>query len=337
MANGTSFCVKKCHQLIIFLWKFRNLSKLSPFSVKYHILRVLFLLILVLTADWAPCRDGCEEDTEEEQQEGDQEDQGELLLQVGQPAGLAAIFNFIQPVGRDSSLIVLQDKDEALPTGWMKKRQFRSTLSEGVELMTGLDWYNVAPIFLWEKNVTNFSDYFSENSEICQNYRHSRWLNFQKIIRFHKIFTKSGSVLREWILKVREVKVKKILFHFLFEKWKVKWKSDSLISRMKSEMQMPWDRDREWKVKWKCIEIEIESEKWNENASRSRSRSEISREFSRNSWESGIFSYLPTVRFQMSLKIAYLSECKFALVAFIWVSPLYVFNLPSDYLFHYEY
>ena len=220
MANGTSFCVKKCHQLIIFLWKFRNLSKLSPFSVKYHILRVLFLLILVLTADWAPCRDGCEEDTEEEQQEGDQEDQGELLLQVGQPAGLAAIFNFIQPVGRDSSLIVLQDKDEALPTGWMKKRQFRSTLSEGVELMTGLDWYNVAPIFLWEKNVTNFSDYFSENSEICQNYRHSRWLNFQKIIRFHKIFTKSGSVLREWILKVREVK---------------------------SEMKMPWDRDQEVK------------------------------------------------------------------------------------------
>ena len=50
------------------------------------------------------CRDGCEEDTEEEQQECDQEDQGVLLLQVGQPAGLAAIFNFIQPVGRVSSL-----------------------------------------------------------------------------------------------------------------------------------------------------------------------------------------------------------------------------------------
>ena len=66
--------------------------------------------------------------------------------------------------------------------------------------------------------------------------------------------------------------MKKFLFHFLFEKWKVKWKSDSLISRMKSEMQMPWDRDREWKVKWKCLEIEIESEKWNENALRSRSR-----------------------------------------------------------------
>ena len=71
-----------------------------------------------------------------------------------------------------------------------------------------------------------------------------------------------------------------------FEKWKVKWKSGSLISRMKSEMKMPWYRDREWKVKWKCLKIEIESEKWIENASRSRSRSEISREFSRNSWES---------------------------------------------------
>ena len=59
-------------------------------------------LILFLTADWARCRDGCEEDTEEEQQECDQEDQGVLLLQVGQPAGLAAIFNFIQPVGRVS-------------------------------------------------------------------------------------------------------------------------------------------------------------------------------------------------------------------------------------------
>ena len=36
--------------------------------------------------------------TEEEQQEGDQEDQGELLLQVGQPAGLVKvdIINCIQ-------------------------------------------------------------------------------------------------------------------------------------------------------------------------------------------------------------------------------------------------
>ena len=70
--------------------------------------------------------------------------------------------------------------------------------------------------------------------------------------------------------------------YWKFEKWKVKWKSGSLISRMKSEMKMPWYRDREWKVKWECLKIEIESEKWIENASRSRSRSEISREFSRN-------------------------------------------------------
>ena len=64
-------------------------------------------------------------------------------------------------------------------------------------------------------------------------------------------------------------------------KWKVKWKSGSLISRMKSEMKMLWYRDREWKVKWKCLKIEIESEKWNENASRSRSRSEKGKKFSR--------------------------------------------------------
>ena len=63
---------------------------------------------------------------------------------------------------------------------------------------------------------------------------------------------------------------------------KVKRKSDSLFSRMKSEMKMPWYRDREWKVKWKCLKIE--SEKWIENASRLRSRSEVSREFSRISF-----------------------------------------------------
>ena len=92
--------------------------------------------------------------------------------------------------------------------------------------------------------------------------------------------------LREWILEVREVKSEmKICFiHFekwkvkckrltilpgpcesgywKFEKWKVKWKSGSLISRMKSEMKMPWYRDWEWKVKWKCLKIEVESEKW---------------------------------------------------------------------------
>ena len=47
----------------------------------------------------------------------------------------------------------------------------------------------------------------------------------------------------------------------LFEKWKVNLFFLSLISRVKSEMKMPWNRDREWKVNWKCLEIEIE--KWN--------------------------------------------------------------------------
>ena len=47
----------------------------------------------------------------------------------------------------------------------------------------------------------------------------------------------------------------------LFEKWKVNLFFLSLISRVKSEIKMPWNRDREWKVKWKCPEIEIE--KWN--------------------------------------------------------------------------
>ena len=47
----------------------------------------------------------------------------------------------------------------------------------------------------------------------------------------------------------------------LFKNWKVNLVFLSLISRMKSEMKMPWDR--EWKVKWKCLEIEIK--KWNVN------------------------------------------------------------------------
>ena len=47
----------------------------------------------------------------------------------------------------------------------------------------------------------------------------------------------------------------------LFEKWKVKWKYGSLFSRMKNEMKMPSNRDREWKVNWKCFEFEIK--KWN--------------------------------------------------------------------------
>ena len=42
---------------------------------------------------------------------------------------------------------------------------------------------------------------------------------------------------------------------------RVKFEMLSLFPRVKSEMKMPWNRDREWKVKWKCLEIEIE--KWN--------------------------------------------------------------------------
>ena len=42
---------------------------------------------------------------------------------------------------------------------------------------------------------------------------------------------------------------------------RVKFEMLSLFPRVKSEMKMPWNRDREWKVKWKCPEIEIE--KWN--------------------------------------------------------------------------
>ena len=47
--------------------------------------------------------------------------------------------------------------------------------------------------------------------------------------------------------------------HFENEKWNEKALRSR--TRMKSEMKMAQDRDREWKVKWKCLEIEIE--KWN--------------------------------------------------------------------------
>ena len=62
------------------------------------------------------------------------------------------------------------------------------------------------------------------------------------------------SVLREWILEVREVK----------------WKSGSLISRSEKWNENLVHSFRPWKVKWKCLDIE--SEKWNENVSKSRSR-----------------------------------------------------------------
>ena len=45
--------------------------------------------------------------------------------------------------------------------------------------------------------------------------------------------------------------------YWKFKKWKVKWKSGSLISRVKSELKMPGYRDREWKVKWKCLKSRL--------------------------------------------------------------------------------
>ena len=47
--------------------------------------------------------------------------------------------------------------------------------------------------------------------------------------------------------------------YWKFEKWKVKWKSDSLFLR--SEMKIWFNLFQKWWVKWKCLEIEIE--KWN--------------------------------------------------------------------------
>ena len=73
--------------------------------------------------------------------------------------------------------------------------------------------------------------------------------------------SRSESEKNSLSLLVREVKSEmKIWFtHFENEKWKANALNSR--SRVKSEMKMPWDRDREWKVKWKCLEIE--SEKWN--------------------------------------------------------------------------
>ena len=56
----------------------------------------------------------------------------------------------------------------------------------------------------------------------------------------------------------------------LFEKWKVNFVFLSLFSRMKSEMKIHWDRDREWKVKWKCLEIEIKKLNFQKNLKNSR-------------------------------------------------------------------
>ena len=128
-------------------------SNFVTFSMnKISHVRVLFLLILVLTADWAPCGDGC-------QRRGGHWG-GAAGRWSGRPRGAPPPsrstcrprYNLqFHPARGKSLIIVLQDKNEALPTGWMKKRQFWSTLSEGVELMTGFDWYNVATIFCEKK------------------------------------------------------------------------------------------------------------------------------------------------------------------------------------------
>ena len=92
----------------------------------------------------------------------------------------------------------------------------------------------------------------------------------------------ASSVLWEWILEVREVISEMKICCIHFEKWKVKWKSDSLFSR---------------------------SEKWNENASRSRSRSEISREFSRNSRESRKFlDFVKYIHYKCCIWVLYITQ-----------------------------
>ena len=60
--------------------------------------------------------------------------------------------------------------------------------------------------------------------------------------------------------------------YWKFEKWKVKWKSGSLISRSEKWNKKLVHLFQEWKVKWKCLKFEIENEKWNGNSSKSRSR-----------------------------------------------------------------
>ena len=86
--SGPYFAVRAGFRCQITFWEFFSFSSSSSLLTG--------LLVEMVAKD--------EGDTEEEQQEVDQEDQGELLLQVGHPAGLATIFNFIQPVGRASSL-----------------------------------------------------------------------------------------------------------------------------------------------------------------------------------------------------------------------------------------
>ena len=83
------------------------------------------------------------------------------------------------PARGKSLIIVLQDKNEALPTGWMKKRQFWSTLSEGVELMTETQ----NRVELLSPELVKFSSL--KNLPILSNHRNFRQNWWQKK---HKIW-----------------------------------------------------------------------------------------------------------------------------------------------------
>ena len=84
------------------------------------------------------------------------------------------------------------------------------------------------------------------------------------------IIVNSGLSFRNWLIVSKAESCESGCWKF--EKWKVKWKSGSLISRSEKWNENLVHSFREWKVKWKSLAIEIENEKWNENGARSRSR-----------------------------------------------------------------
>ena len=113
------------------------------------------------------------------------------------------------PARGKSLIIVLQDKNEALPTGWMKKRQFWSTLSEGVELMT--ETQNRVELLSPElvkfsslknlpilSNHRNFrQNWWQKKHKIWWNYCHQNWWHFRhskthQFLQFTEIFAKIG-------------------------------------------------------------------------------------------------------------------------------------------------
>ena len=88
------------------------------------------------------------------------------------------------------------------------------------------------------------------------------WIFHDKIQSYMHNFT-LFSREKEWYVKwFHSFQELKSEFSFPFTHFEnEKWNENALRSRsrMKSEMKIPKDRDREWKVKWKCLEIE----KWN--------------------------------------------------------------------------